>query len=136
MAEYKFGVLPEEENEEQLVTEEEQEYKFGQPLESREQDPLTKDAKSRSDEPLLQPHEFQKIPQYFKQAGIDLVKQVSGIPGNIFNSVKAQAYDDLLKDLEAELDASEDTNSFKNKLARDRVIGYGFIRSEIEQEKK
>lgn len=134
MAEYKFGVLPEEENEEQLVTEEEQEYKFGQPLESREQDPLTKDVKSRSDEPLLQPHEIQKIPQYFKQAGIDLVKNVSGIPGKFVNSLKAQAYDDLLKDLEAELDTSEDTNSFKNKLARDRLIGYGFIRSEIEKD--
>lgn len=134
MAEYKFGVLPEEENEEQLVTEEEQEYKFGQPLDSREQDPLTKDVKSRSDEPLLQPHEFQKIPQYFKQAGIDLVKQVSGIPGKFVNSLKAQAYDDLLKDLEAELDTSEDTNSFKNKLARDRLIGYDFIRSEIEKD--
>ena len=134
MAEYKFGVLPEEENEDQLVTEEEQEYKFGQPLEPREQDPLTKDVKSRSDEPLLQPQDFQKIPQYFKQAGIDLVKQVSGIPGNIFNSLKAQAYDDLLKDLEAELDTSEDTNSFKNKLARDRIIGFGFIRSEIEKD--
>jgi len=124
VAEYKFGVLPEEENEEQLVTEEEQEYKFGQSLEPREQDPLTEESKSR----------LQKTPQYFKQGGIDLVESVSGIPDDLFKSIKAQAFDDLLDDLNAQLDDDEDTSSFKNQLTRDRVIGYGFIRSQIEQD--
>ena len=132
MAEYKFGQLLEKEPEEETLEEleqrkeqqDQQEYQFGQKLEPREEDPLTKESKSR----------LQKTPQYFKQGGIDLLETYADMPEQIFKSIKAQAFDDLLEDLNAQLDSDEDTSSMANQLTRDRVIGYGYIRSEIEKD--
>lgn len=128
MAEYKFGQLVQEEEKEQEIPQpeiqEKKPYQFGQPIEPRTNDPLVEETKSR----------WSKTTDYIKQGGINLFEEITRAPSGYLNSVRAQAYDDLLQDFNSEMDADADTSALLNKVSRNKGVVYDYIRSGIEQD--